>query len=121
MSRDIMILVVHFLQKMHSMYDDFWRFTPTAVKNMFEENVMRVLYLNFNDKKNASVYIFCFASRYENKWCCTILRQFSIETSFLFDRFEPSIECKAVMNSFTVRVLKYFYSHLFIKKNAARK
>lgn len=34
MTRDILIVVVPFLQEMHGEYGDYWRFTPQAMKNV---------------------------------------------------------------------------------------
>ena len=68
LSKDIVILVVPFLQQYHSDYGDYWRFTPLTVKKLFEENKYKLLYLNFNNHKKASVYIFAIATRQEEKW-----------------------------------------------------
>ena len=38
MTKDIAIVVVPFLQEMHANYGDYWRFTPLAMKNLFNEN-----------------------------------------------------------------------------------
>jgi hypothetical protein len=68
MSRDIVIIIVPFLQEMHSDYGDYWRFTPLAIKNMFEENSMEVIYSSFNEHKKSSVYLFFIASKKPGKW-----------------------------------------------------
>lgn len=70
MSRDIVIIVVPFLQQMHfsDSYKDYWRFTPFAVKKMFEKNGMSLIYLNANDGGKESVYLFAVGSKDPNKW-----------------------------------------------------
>ena len=68
LSRDIVILVVPFLQPMHGDYGDYWRLTPSTVRNLFAENDFTLLYLTFNNQKKASVYIFAIASRNPGKW-----------------------------------------------------
>jgi hypothetical protein len=67
MSNDIVILVVPFLQEMHSDYGDYWRFTPLAIKIMFEDNDMTVIYSSFNEHKKSSVYLFFIASKKPEK------------------------------------------------------
>lgn len=67
LSKDIVIIVVPFLQEMHGKYD-YWRFTPVTIKKLFEENNFRLLYLNFNHHKYSSVYIFAIGSKNPEKW-----------------------------------------------------
>jgi len=68
MSRDVVIIVVPFLQQMHADYGDYWRFTPLAVKKLFEKYSFEVLHLSFNTDANASVYVFAVASRHPERW-----------------------------------------------------
>lgn len=68
MSKDIVIIVLPFLQQYHSDYGDYWRFTPSAIKKLFEENGFELLYQSFNSHKMSSVYTFTIASRNPNKW-----------------------------------------------------
>ena len=75
LTKDIIILVVPFLQQMHVEYGDYWRFTPLAIKKMFEENNMTVLYSSFNNHKKCSVYLFFIASKHPEKWKNKILSQ----------------------------------------------
>jgi len=53
MSRDVVIIVVPFLQPVHegedNAYSDFWRFSPAAVRKMFEERGLHPLYVSYND------------------------------------------------------------------------
>lgn len=70
LSRDIVIIVVPFLQEMHfgESFKDYWRFTPFAIKRMFEDNKMNLIYLNANNNSKNSVYLFAIGSRYPQKW-----------------------------------------------------
>lgn len=67
MSKDIVIVIVPFLQEQHAIYGDYWRFTPLAIKKMFEQNNLEMIYVNFNDAKHASIYIFAIGSKNPNK------------------------------------------------------
>lgn len=68
MSRDLVVVVVPFLQPYHAVYGDFWRFSPLTVQRMFEENGMAPVYLSFNDQPLTSVYIFAAGARDASKW-----------------------------------------------------
>ena len=78
LSRDIVIIVVPFLQVMHGLDygGDYWRFTPLTIKKLFEENNLELLYLNFNNHKFASVYIFAIGSKNPSKWRSKIKYKF---------------------------------------------
>ena len=69
-SRDIVIIIVPFLQPNHEMgtIKDYWRFTPSALNKMFEENNMEVVYKNANNNKNAGIYLFYVGSKNPEKW-----------------------------------------------------
>jgi hypothetical protein len=70
MSKDIVIVVVPFLQEMHysNSYKDYWRFTPFALKKMFEKNGMKLVFIDANNSKNESIYILAVGSKNPNKW-----------------------------------------------------
>ncbi len=68
MSKDVVIIVVPFLQPYHTDYGDYWRFTPSCISRLFNENGYQVLYLSFNDHPRCSVYIFTIASKNPLKW-----------------------------------------------------
>jgi hypothetical protein len=69
LSRDVVIVVVPFLQEMHAgAYGDYWRFSPQALERLFASEHFDLLYLSFNNQKNTSVYIFAVASRDPAKW-----------------------------------------------------
>ena len=101
MSRDIVILIVPFLQQMHGDYGDYWRFTPLTIKKMFVNNGLELLYLSFNGHKNSSVYIFSIATKKPSKWAGKINYEFScLEKQKLLDRFAPFyIGCNAIQNT----------------------
>jgi hypothetical protein len=68
MSRDVVILVVPFLQPYHSEYGDYWRFSPLLVKRLFEDNGLELLYLSFNSHRFSAVYVFAIASKKPDQW-----------------------------------------------------
>lgn len=105
MSKDIVIIVVPFLQQMHGDYGDYWRFSPLAIKKLFEENDYSLLYLSFNNHKNASVYIFTIGSKKPEKWKYQINKEFSYNCRKDFlDSFENYIGCRAITNSWLFRI-----------------
>lgn len=98
-SKDIVILVVPFLQQMHGLgYPDYWRFSPLAIKKMFEENKMELLYLSFNNERRTSVYLFAIASKKSKRWK-------KIKKEFKYtckkeegDTFPNFVGCRAITN-----------------------
>lgn len=68
LSKDIVILVLPFLQQYHSSYGDYWRFTPLAIRRMFQDNGFGVIFQSYNSNKMSSVYVFTIASRNPEKW-----------------------------------------------------
>jgi len=99
MSKDIVILVVPFLQEMHGEYGDFWRFTPTAIKRLFEMNEMEVLYSSFNSHKETSVYLFFIATRYYSTWGSKISNSFSFKDPIVAgDVYDNYVGCHAISN-----------------------
>ena len=71
LSRDIVIVIVPFLQMVHwepGSYGDYWRFTPFAMDNMLKDNGFHVLYASHNDNPLHAVYLFYIASRQPDKW-----------------------------------------------------
>lgn len=59
LSRDVVIVVVPYIQQMHgSTYGDFWRFTPQALRRLFEENGYGMRYCSANGADRASIYLF---------------------------------------------------------------
>ena len=68
LSKDIVIIVVPFLQEQHAEYGDYWRFTPMCIETLFKINKFELIYINFNDWKDASIYIFAIGSKCPEKW-----------------------------------------------------
>lgn len=68
MSKDIVVLVVPFLQAYHSDYGDFWRFSPQAVRRMLEGEALTPLVVTCNRHAFSSVYVFAIASRRPDAW-----------------------------------------------------
>lgn len=93
MSRDVVILVVPFLQQMHASYGDYWRFTPLSIKKLFEENGLKVLYSSFNEDSNTSVYLFFIASKHPKKWKNKIHNKFNykVKVKYLLNISEPFV------------------------------
>lgn len=70
MSKDIVIVVVPFAQTQHEHENikDYWRFTPTCLHYLFEENQMEVIYEAANDHKNAGTYVIMVGSKTPENW-----------------------------------------------------
>lgn len=68
MSKDIIIVIVPFLQEQHADYGDYWRFTPIAIEKLFKKNNVDLIYINYNDDSHNSIYIFAIGSKKKNKW-----------------------------------------------------
>ena len=99
MSRDVVILVVPFLQPMHADYGDFWRFTPLALKRMFEEAGMSLVYSSFNRNWLSAVYLFAVASRNLERWSGRIGNEFSFaDLRWAWDGLEPWVGSRSIPN-----------------------
>ncbi len=110
MSRDIVIIVVPFLQQMHADYGDYWRFTPLAMKRMFEDNGMKVLYSSFNEDKLCSVYLFFIATRKNIKKWDKIIRnefEYKAKNKFAFDHFKNYVGCRSIKNSYLFHLVTF--------------
>ena len=70
MSKDIVILVLPFAQMMHEneSLKDYWRFTPSALSKMYENNGLEVIYRNVNNDINAGIYLFFVGAKNPDKW-----------------------------------------------------
>ncbi len=70
LSKDIVTIVVPFCQIQHENegYEDFWRFTPTCIRYLFQEQGFEVVYEAANQDFNAAVYLFFVAARDSVKW-----------------------------------------------------
>ncbi len=71
LSKDVVILVVPFAQYQHAVgksFEDYWRFTPTAIQELFQRNNFQVIYESESPYEDAAIYLFFVASRYPEKW-----------------------------------------------------
>lgn len=70
MSKDVVIVVVPFLQEMHygEGFYDYWRFTPFALKRLFELNGLEMIYCVGEDTRNSSVYVLAVGSKHPQNW-----------------------------------------------------
>ena len=71
LSNDIVITVVPFLQAFHheeDIYHDYWRISPYALVQLFNENSFKTLYINWNNDYLGNIYIFCITSKVPEKW-----------------------------------------------------
>jgi hypothetical protein len=100
MTRDVVVIVLPFLQQMHENFGDYWRFSPLTIKRLFEENGLTLLYLSFNNHDQASVYVFAIASKHPERWSDRIGNEFSYADNRLpADGFWPYIGCHAIPNT----------------------
>jgi len=97
MSKDVVIVVLPFLQAYHSTYGDYWRFTPLAVKRLFEENRFELVYQSFNNHPSSAIYVFSIATRQPGRWKERFAWTFTCEDP-LSHRDEPYIGCNAIPN-----------------------
>ena len=70
MSRDVVIVVVPYIQQMHGtpeQYADFWRFTPYTMQRMYAENNLTLRYCSANGAEQTSIYLFCVGYR-DTRW-----------------------------------------------------
>jgi len=71
LTKDIMILIVPFIQDEHytdTIFGDYWRMTPLGLCRTVEDAGMKLLYLSANDTPWYPVYLFCIASKQPEKW-----------------------------------------------------
>lgn len=70
MTKDIVIIIVPFIQQQHETeeFKDYWRFTPTCLRKLFEVNGLTTVYETFNNEPNKVNYILSVGTRYAEKW-----------------------------------------------------
>jgi len=71
LSSDIVIIVVPFAQVQHECpngYNDYWRFTPTCLRELFNQNGLEVTYEAANNDFNAATYILMVGSKKADSW-----------------------------------------------------
>ncbi len=103
LSRDVVIVVVPFLQQMHidPAFGDYWRFTPMALANMYKDNGFTLLHLSYNNQPQTSVYLFAIGSKNPDRWRDTFPKAGQLEFTAkrdLVDGFERYVGCRAIQN-----------------------
>lgn len=70
LTKDILILVVPYVQDQHESrdYGDYWRFTPLGIIKNLEIRGMKVIYLSKTPYKKTATYLFIIASKKPEKW-----------------------------------------------------
>lgn len=70
MSRDVVMVIVPFAQVQHEIgsFGDFWRFTPTCLRALFQENGLQVVYEAENYDRNAATYLLFVGARHPERW-----------------------------------------------------
>lgn len=70
MSRDLVVLVVPYLQPNHGTdgIPDFWRFTPYALRHMFAQHGLEVVYETATPHPFSAVYLFSIGARQPDVW-----------------------------------------------------
>lgn len=70
LSRDLVILVAPFIQTQHENRNvlDYWRFTPTCLREMFRRRGFETVYESANAHAVAGIYIFVVATRHPDRW-----------------------------------------------------
>jgi hypothetical protein len=104
LSRDIVVVIVPFVQQMHGDFGDYWRPTPSTLARMFEENGLDVLRLTYTSQRRASVYLFAVGSRHPDRWP-ELRRPLSVTCRpLLLDGGEPKVGCRAIVNPLLFRL-----------------
>ncbi len=70
MSKDIVIVIVPFIQQQHETeeFKDYWRYTPSCLRELFKRNGLGTIYEAFNDEPNTVNYLLFVGSRNPKKW-----------------------------------------------------
>lgn len=97
LSKDIVIIVLPFLQQYHSNMGDYWRFTPLAIKRLFEKHEFTLIYQSFNSDSLASVYTYSIATRHPEKWRDQFPFKFSVVDP-LSTSPQPFVGSRAFLN-----------------------
>jgi hypothetical protein len=71
MTRDVLVIVVPFLQDEHDergSYGDFWRYTPASLTRLVAQDGLHVVSLSHNDNVWYPIYLLAVASRRPEFW-----------------------------------------------------
>lgn len=73
LSKDIVIVVVPFIQKTHTTnsYSDYWRISANGLRELFRKNGFSIVYLESSPYSFASVYHVCVATKNPGSWKAT--------------------------------------------------
>jgi hypothetical protein len=112
LSRDIVIIIVPFMQHQHASYGDYWRFTPECIVHIFQKNGLEVLYINYNDGKNQSVYVFAVGSKKPQSW-----QKIRALQGNKIDRYTEKVGHKVVSQGVIYCIYIFFYKVLQNVKN----
>ncbi|MBD3216057.1 MAG: hypothetical protein GF311_25820 [Candidatus Lokiarchaeota archaeon] len=105
LTNDIVIIVVPFLQLEHGeKFKDYWRFTPTAIIKLFKKNGLKTLYINYNEHKRTSIYIFCIATKNYGKWREKFPQSRPKRKEIYFDTYFNTIGSRAIINNLLFRI-----------------
>ncbi|HEY1097328.1 MAG TPA: hypothetical protein VGF99_00310 [Myxococcota bacterium] len=99
MSRDLVVVVVPFLQPMHADYGDFWRFSPMALERLFAKNGLTMIRATSNRDWLASVYVVAVGARHPERWRGVLDAPLAFEdTDRAYDGLERLVGSRAVPN-----------------------
>jgi hypothetical protein len=70
MSRDVVMLVVPFSQRMHGResFGDYWRLSPMGLRRLFEREGLTPMFEACNDHWNAGIYVVGVGARHPERW-----------------------------------------------------
>lgn len=70
MTRDIVIIIVPFIQQQHETkeFNDYWRFTPTCLRKLYEINGLTTVYESFTNQRHKVNYILSVGSKKPENW-----------------------------------------------------
>lgn len=70
MTRDIVIIIVPFIQQQHETneFKDYWRFTPTCLRKLYEINGLTTVYESFTNQRHQVNYVLSVGSKNPKKW-----------------------------------------------------
>jgi hypothetical protein len=73
MTRDLVIVVVPFVQVTHwsDSFGDFWRFTPMGLRRMYEDNDLTVVHEAAGPRHGEPIYLLFVGSRHPERWTGT--------------------------------------------------
>jgi hypothetical protein len=70
MTRDVVVVVVPFAQRMHrtSSFGDYWRISPEGLRRLFERNGLTSVFEAANDHWNAGLYVVGVGAKHPDRW-----------------------------------------------------